>query len=215
MITRTIFDGAVMMAEYVFNVDNGYLEGLVRGFRSGILSRGDYLNLVQCETVEGESCRRNFRGDLPGFLPPSDLKVQLQATDYGNFLQNEPSPIPVAIIDEKLRAHLVVEFQHIRNHSVPPLSTFLDYVTYVVRIRTLEKTQREKERFFEGCEGGWVGGKLCTLVCTVGEMLCGEIRNPVETVEWVKRGPPALCVWLVVPLGTVCERDDPNCPIQL
>ena len=55
--------------------------------------------------------------------------MQLQATDYGNFLQNEPSPVPVAVIDEKLRGHLVVEFQHIRNHSVPPLSTFLDYVT--------------------------------------------------------------------------------------
>ena len=44
-----------MMAEYLFNVDHGYLEGLVRGFRSGILSRVDYLNLVQCETVDGES----------------------------------------------------------------------------------------------------------------------------------------------------------------
>ena len=44
------------MAEYLFNVDNGYLEGLVRGFRSGILSRTDYINLVQCETIEGEVC---------------------------------------------------------------------------------------------------------------------------------------------------------------
>lgn len=43
------------MSEYMFNVDNGYLEALVRGFRSGILSRADYINLVQCETVEGES----------------------------------------------------------------------------------------------------------------------------------------------------------------
>ena len=41
------------MEEYFFNVDNGYLEGLVRGFRSGILTRTDYINLVQCETVEG------------------------------------------------------------------------------------------------------------------------------------------------------------------
>lgn len=41
------------MDEYLFNVDNGYLEGLVRGFRSGIMSRADYLNLVQCETIEG------------------------------------------------------------------------------------------------------------------------------------------------------------------
>lgn len=58
-----------------------------------------------------------------------DLKVQMQATDYGNFLQNEPSPIPVTTIDEKLRSHLVVEFTHIRNQSVEPLSTFLDYIT--------------------------------------------------------------------------------------
>uniref|UniRef100_A0A3B3CE96 Uncharacterized protein n=1 Tax=Oryzias melastigma TaxID=30732 RepID=A0A3B3CE96_ORYME len=35
-----------------FNVDNGYLEGLVRGFKAGILSQADYLNLVQCETLE-------------------------------------------------------------------------------------------------------------------------------------------------------------------
>ncbi|XP_064398311.1 V-type proton ATPase subunit d 1-like [Halichondria panicea] len=97
--------------EYLFNVDNGYLEALVRGFRSGILTRADYINLVQCETVE-------------------DLKVQLQATDYGNFLQNEPSPIPVSVIDEKLRNHLVIEFHHIRNQCVKPLATFLDYITY-------------------------------------------------------------------------------------
>ena len=45
---------AASMAEYLFNVDNGYLEGLVRGFRSGILSRTDYINLVQCETIEGK-----------------------------------------------------------------------------------------------------------------------------------------------------------------
>lgn len=42
-------------SELYFNVDNGYLEGLVRGFKAGILSQTDYLNLVQCETLEGES----------------------------------------------------------------------------------------------------------------------------------------------------------------
>ena len=39
--------------ELFFNVDNGYLEALVRGFRSGILKQTDYLNLSQCETLEG------------------------------------------------------------------------------------------------------------------------------------------------------------------
>ena len=37
-----------------FNIDNGYLEGLVRGFKAGILKQSDYANLVQCETLEGK-----------------------------------------------------------------------------------------------------------------------------------------------------------------
>lgn len=42
-----------MYSDLFFNVDGGYLEGLVRGFRSGILKRTDYHNLEQCETLEG------------------------------------------------------------------------------------------------------------------------------------------------------------------
>lgn len=41
------------MGEYLFNIDHGYLEGLVRGFKEGILTQTDYANLVQCETLEG------------------------------------------------------------------------------------------------------------------------------------------------------------------
>lgn len=37
----------------LFNIDSGYLEGLCRGFKCGILKQSDYLNLVQCETLEG------------------------------------------------------------------------------------------------------------------------------------------------------------------
>lgn len=39
----------------IYNIDNGYLEGLCRGFKCGILKQADYLNLVQCETLEGEN----------------------------------------------------------------------------------------------------------------------------------------------------------------
>jgi len=99
------------MASLFYNIDNGYLEGLVRGFKSGILRQADYLNLVQCETLE-------------------DLKLHLQSTDYGNFLANEASPLTVSVIDDKLKEKLVIEFEHIRNQAVEPLSTFLDYITY-------------------------------------------------------------------------------------
>nr|XP_054770740.1 V-type proton ATPase subunit d 1-like [Lytechinus pictus] len=41
------------MNDATFNIDGGYLEGLVRGFKGGILRQPDYLNLVQCEILEG------------------------------------------------------------------------------------------------------------------------------------------------------------------
>nr|CDS28128.1 vacuolar h atpase [Hymenolepis microstoma] len=94
-----------------FNCDNGYLEGLIRGLKGGILRQGDYQVLVQCETLE-------------------DLKLHLQDTDYGNFLANEPGPLTVGIIEEKMREKLVSEFRYMRNHSYKPLSLFLDYITY-------------------------------------------------------------------------------------
>jgi V-type H+-transporting ATPase subunit d len=36
-----------------FNIDYGYLEGLVRGFKAGLLKEADYSKLVKCETLEG------------------------------------------------------------------------------------------------------------------------------------------------------------------
>ena len=61
----------------------------------------------------------------------SDLKLHLQSTDYGQFLANEPSPLAVSVIDDRLREKLVIEFQHMRNQAVEPLATFLDYITQV------------------------------------------------------------------------------------
>eukprot|EP00116_Pleurobrachia_bachei_P004979 sb/3465241/ len=94
-----------------FNIDNGYFDGLVRGFRSGILKKNDYHNLVECETLE-------------------DLKLHLQGTDYGPLLANDPSPLMVQTIDERLKERLVHEFTHIRNQCTAPMSEFLDYITY-------------------------------------------------------------------------------------
>lgn len=58
-----------------------------------------------------------------------DLKLHVQSTDYGNFLANEPGNITVQVIDERLKEKLVTEFTHLRNNSLEPLSTFLDYIT--------------------------------------------------------------------------------------
>lgn len=68
------------------------------------------------------------------------MKLHLQSTDYGNFLANEASPLQVSVIDDKLRDKLVTEFQHMRNHAVEPLGTFLDYITYGLVMFIVDKT---------------------------------------------------------------------------
>ena len=45
--------GAFDFNELMFNVDNGFLEGLVRGFKNGIIKKDDYRHLTQCDTLEG------------------------------------------------------------------------------------------------------------------------------------------------------------------
>lgn len=59
--------------------------------------------------------------------------MQLSATDYGNFLANEPLPISTTTIAEKATQIIVDQFNYIRNNAVEPLSKFLDYMTCVVQ----------------------------------------------------------------------------------
>ena len=58
----------------------------------------------------------------------ADMKLHLASTDYGDFLQNEPSPIHTTTIAEKCTQKLIEEFQYVRANSFEPLSTFLDYI---------------------------------------------------------------------------------------
>jgi hypothetical protein len=36
-----------------FNADDGFLNGIVRGFRANLIKSNEYVNLTQCETLEG------------------------------------------------------------------------------------------------------------------------------------------------------------------
>lgn len=55
MLRTSHFDMMAACQELRFNVDHGYLEGLVRGMKAGILTQTDYNNLAQCDTLEGKS----------------------------------------------------------------------------------------------------------------------------------------------------------------
>lgn len=117
-----------------FNIDDGFPEAIVRGYRSGILTPADYANLTQCESLEGTvDCLHGPSSSRPScrahsFKLFADMKLHLASTDYGDFLQNEPSPIHTTTIAEKCTQKLIEEFQYVRANSFEPLSTFLDYI---------------------------------------------------------------------------------------
>mmetsp|Transcript_43854 Transcript_43854/g.83746 ORF Transcript_43854/g.83746 Transcript_43854/m.83746 type:complete len:353 (+) Transcript_43854:242-1300(+) len=121
-----------------FNAKDGYLEGIVRGLRKGLLTVADYNNLAQCDNLD-------------------DVKLHLGSTDYGGFLQNEPSPLKVSTIVDKATRKLVDEFRYMRCQASEPLATFLDYLTYgymidnVVLIVTGTLHERDVQELLDNC----------------------------------------------------------------
>lgn len=57
------------------------------------------------------------------------MKLHLQSTDYGKMLSSSEEDLTVSLVDCKLRENLVTEFRCLRSNALPPLSTFLDYIT--------------------------------------------------------------------------------------
>ncbi|KAJ1982031.1 H(+)-transporting V0 sector ATPase subunit d [Dimargaris xerosporica] len=126
------------MQELYFNVDAGYLEGIVRGYKSAFITASNYLNLAQSENLD-------------------DLKLQLATTDYGALLQNEPSPLATSTIADKCTQNLVDQFQYLYGQSVQPLTQFLDYFTYgymidnVILLITGTLHERDTHELLERC----------------------------------------------------------------
>ncbi|KAK6456666.1 vacuolar ATPase V0 domain subunit D [Scheffersomyces xylosifermentans] len=94
-----------------FNVNYGYVEGVVRGYKSGLLSSNQYVNLTQCDNLE-------------------DLKLQLASTDYGNFLAQHSGPLSTSVIQDNLSKKLYQQFQYLKSNSSGRLTQFLDFISY-------------------------------------------------------------------------------------
>ena len=101
-----------MSSMLYFNINDGFLEALLKGFKNDLLKKEDYIHLTQCDNLD-------------------DLKVHLQSSSgFASVLANEASPIDVMTIEDRLREKLVSEFNYLRVNSVKPLSEFLDFITY-------------------------------------------------------------------------------------
>jgi V-type H+-transporting ATPase subunit d len=92
-----------------FNVNHGFTEALIRGLRSGFLGPEDYRRLQAATSLE-------------------DLRSALEETDYGTFLQDEPSPMMVATIHKKCYEKLADEFRFVKAQTVEPATTILDFM---------------------------------------------------------------------------------------
>lgn len=126
-----------------FNIDYGFVEGVVRGYRNGLLNNNQYVNLTQCDNLE-------------------DLKLQLSATDYGNFLASHLGPLSTSIIQENLSKQLYKQFQYIKSQSSGKLTKFLDFISYgymidnVALMITGTLHERDKSEILPKCHPlGW------------------------------------------------------------
>ncbi|UYV60178.1 vha-16 [Cordylochernes scorpioides] len=99
------------MGDTFFNIQHGYLEGIVRGIKSHLLGASEYANLSQCETLE-------------------DLRLSLQATDYAPVLTADIGNLDVRELEDRLRTHLVDEFNEVKRNSSEPLTTLLNYIQH-------------------------------------------------------------------------------------
>lgn len=126
-----------------FNIDSGYVEGVVRGYKNSLITQSQYINLTQCDSLD-------------------DIKLQLSATDYGSFLNDISETLSTSIIEQKLNLKLIKDFNYIRSQATDPLSKFLDYITYsymidnILLILTGTIHNRDKNEILKKCNPlGW------------------------------------------------------------
>lgn len=133
-----------------FNIKDGFLEAIVRGYKSGFLSVADYNNLSQCESLD-------------------DIKLNLTATDYGPLLANEASPLHTTTIVDRCTQKLVNDWHYMRCQADEPLATFLDYCTYghmidnVVLIVTGTLHERDVQELLDKCHPLGMFDSIATL----------------------------------------------------
>lgn len=98
-----------------FNVSHGYVDGVARGIKKGLLTAPDYSTLGQCESLE-------------------DLRLHLASTDYAGLLQEFPTLERASQVAQLCMQRVVSSFETIRKDAVGPLTTFLDFISHAYMI---------------------------------------------------------------------------------
>lgn len=108
----------------LWNMENGFVEGLIRGLRSTFLTDTEYANLKEGgKRAPGGAGGGSQKEDF------EDMRLSLQETDYGTFLAAEPSLDP-KLIGLRATAKWVREMRYVRSTATGDLAKFLDFVSY-------------------------------------------------------------------------------------
>lgn len=125
-----------------FNVNGGYLEGIVRGYRNTLLTSTNYGNLTQCESID-------------------DIKMQLGPA-YGDALSSLPPNPSTSALADKTTEKLVQDFRYLQGQATGSLAKFMQYLTYsymidnVALLITGTLHERDTKDLLERCHPlGW------------------------------------------------------------
>lgn len=94
-----------------FNIDDGFPEALVRGFRQTFIRKDEYDAIKDCSSL-------------------SDVKMVLEETDYLPFLQSEPTPVQPFKIRIKMKEKLAKEIEFLKSNASPTLYKFLEKLSH-------------------------------------------------------------------------------------
>eukprot|EP01084_Bolivina_argentea_P179808 310683_1 len=106
-----------------FNIHHGYLEAILRGFRSGFIphtGNGSYNQLMQCDTLE-------------------DFKLCFQENDFSDVLTSADvqTKLTSQVVIDRVWMKFVEEFEYVRNQAIAELASFLHYIQYEYMIRNV------------------------------------------------------------------------------
>ncbi|KFY40349.1 hypothetical protein V494_03551 [Pseudogymnoascus sp. VKM F-4513 (FW-928)] len=161
------------MEGLLFNVNNGYIEGIVRGYRNSLLTSQNYNNMTQCETID-------------------DLKLQLGPA-YGDFLASLPPNPSTSSLAAKTTDKLISEFRYLRANAVGSLAKFMDYLTYgymidnVALLITGTLHERDTRELLERCHPlGWFETMPVLCVATNMEELYNSVLIETPLAPYFK-----------------------------
>ncbi|KAJ4680823.1 H(+)-transporting V0 sector ATPase subunit d [Exophiala dermatitidis] len=161
------------MEGLLFNVNGGYLEGIVRGYRNSLLTSTNYSNLTQCESID-------------------DVKVQLGPA-YGESLSTLPPNPSTSALAFRTTEKLVADFRYLQGQATGSLAKFMEYLTYsymidnVALLITGTLHERDTKELLERCHPlGWFETMPVLCVATNIEELYNSVLIETPLAPYFK-----------------------------